>query len=491
LTPPEVALRVSDIYTLSRTQDQLDFVDVDTERDVPLFIDPAVLTNSSDAWAAGCASSVQSYFQRVLDYIKAGDSIGARRLLSRLGEDNSTHLGYSSRSKGSGIGPGLAEKFYHEISSSAAVQSGLITDLEDTALLIEGIGEDRISDVTTNIIRKELVEYTQAACRYYGMKMVNGVAIGPLWDSTAGVWYQEAVELPTPSGRPLILVPKFIVRKKLHCDPDEYYRHYILEHFRDEEIRNMSSLTFVSKAQVRVKKKDVEDKYRRKHDNATPGIMKRVNLDGSLSDPTLLARFKQDKGQLNPKPMGHVELADSVGVADLPDFDTLLQKVLATPKGKKSAGLYERNVESLLTALLYPHLVHPVRQSRLHGGLKILDINYTNVARSGFFGWLSQHFPAANIVVECKNYTDDLGNPEYDQLSGRFSPSRGQYGLLVFRSCEDKAKLIASCKATSADRRGYITALDDSDLKTLVKEAESGDCTALGGLLHERFKQLV
>jgi hypothetical protein len=97
--------------------------------------------------------------------------------------------------------------------------------------------------------------------------------------------------------------------------------------------------------------------------------------------------------------------------------------------------------------------------------------------------------PAANIVVECKNYTKPIGNPEYDQLSGRFSPSRGRVGLLVYRGYADKERVQASCQATANDDRGWILALDDDDLTKLVDEQQE-DRTESFGHLHDLFRRL-
>jgi hypothetical protein len=243
---------------------------------------------------------------------------------------------------------------------------------------------------------------------------------------------------------------------------------------------------------VKVRKKDVENKYRAKHTDGTQGIYKRVNADGTMSNPDLLGRFKNDKRDNPPRVISHEELGDASGTPPVPDYAGLLAEVVGTPKGRESATLYERRVEALFTALFNDHLVHPLRQERLHQGRKILDISYVNASRGGFFLWLSQHYPSANVVVECKNYSKDLGNPEYDQLAGRFSPSRGTYGILAFRDCSDKAKLLDSCKDTARDSRGFITPLDDVDLGVLVGEMlETGTCTAFGGLLHSIFKELT
>ena len=117
--------RISKHYKLAIPQSSLDFVDVRTVGDTPLFIDPVALAHIDSQWTNTCASTVQSFFQRVLDAITSNDHDGARRLLSYLSEDNATRLGYSERSLGSGLGEELAEAFYQELSTSAAIATGL------------------------------------------------------------------------------------------------------------------------------------------------------------------------------------------------------------------------------------------------------------------------------------------------------------------------------------------------------------------------------
>lgn len=486
--------RVSEHFGIGETQGTLDFVDVYIDRDVRLFIDPTVLASVNSDWASECASSVQGFFQAVLDLIRAGDEGRARSFLSRLGEDNTTRLGYSSSNKGSGIGSELAENFYNDLANSRAIESGFIRDIEDTALFIEGVRADRVSDVVTNIIRRQLVEYTQATAAFYGITLTKGIAARPCWNNHARRWDEpEHFDLPVAGSGPLLLVPKSIVRRKLYRDPDEYYYHYVLPFFQDDEIKKQSSLVqFLKKSgKPRVTKKDVDAKYRAKHSSGPPGVEKRINLDATNRDPELLDKFKRAKAKRAPAAISHEDIAERTATSE-PDYDALLEAVVSMEPGKDTAYKYEHAAEALLNALFYPELVIPLRQMEIHEGRKRIDIVYTNMAAGGFFKWLSNNHPAGHIFVECKNYSRHLANPEYDQIAGRFSPSRGRYGLLVYRSYSDKEKVLASLRDTAKDDRGFITALDDDDLAELVQEIKtSGTASGLNGLLDRRFRHLI
>ena len=113
------------------------------------------------------------------------------------------------------------------------------------------------------------------------------------------------------------------------------------------------------------------------------------------------------------------------------------------------------------------------------------------MALNGFFKWVATHYPAAHVFVECKNYGKEVGNPELDQLSSRFSPSRGQVGLLVCRSFQNKPLFTKRCIDTAKDSRGFIIALDDDDLALLADTRRDEPLYSDWKLLHDRFRVLV
>lgn len=260
-------MRVSEHFNLGLKQPSLSFVDVDTSGDVRLFISPRALRLLPSAWGDECVALIQSFFNQVLHAIKAGDDSRAIRLLEVLKEPNETHLGLSKgESRGRGLGSGSARDVWHALTESAAAKSGLLTDLEDTVLMIEGISVDIVSDVVTNIIRGPLIEFTQETCERYEIPLTEGVTSGPIWEAHTKSWYEEFVSLPVVDDEKLLLVPKEIVRRNMDYDLDKYYRHYILERLLQEEIAANSELVRVlkskkNKGKKRVYKKDLEEKY--------------------------------------------------------------------------------------------------------------------------------------------------------------------------------------------------------------------------------------
>ena len=172
--------RVSQFFELGRDQSTLDFVDVPIGNDVPVFLDPSRLRAMDSTWASECVSLLQHYFGCVLRHLADGNKAEGTALLAALTEKNEFHLGLSKGlSDGRAFGRGYAERVWHALERSKARTTGLLQDIDDTCLFIDGIGPDRISDAVCNILRGPFIAYTHKMCVYYGIPMKQGVASGP------------------------------------------------------------------------------------------------------------------------------------------------------------------------------------------------------------------------------------------------------------------------------------------------------------------------
>jgi len=458
--------RVSTIFKLNRSQATLDFVDVDVQSDTKVFVSPRALSLMQTDWGDGCVSLIQNFFETVLQHIKAGDHVSAEAMLRELREPNETHLGMSrGKSRGRALGEGSAHDVWGALSQSAAAKSGLVQDLEDTVLLIPGIGVDIVSDISTNIIRGPLIEYTQEQSRQLGIPLSEGVPSGPMWHAGRREWITQFVELPMTKVGKLLLVPKAIVRRTPLFNMQEYYRHYLLEHMQREELKAGSALIKIVKKQPKVHKSDLIEKY---------GGDKKAVIEQTVKYPQVLDDYRREVGKRPFLPLSHEDFDNVEGEPPV-DWDRLLSDVTSLPTGNDDASKYEKAIEALLTALLYPDLVSPVYQSELHQGRKRIDIRYTNMAGAGFFAWLAKHYTAPHVFVECKNYGNEIANPELDQISSRFGRSRGEFGIIVCRKFKNKALFQQRCRDTALDGRGFVIALDDTDLAALVEARKTED----------------
>ena len=139
--------------------------------------------------------------------------------------------------------------------------------------------------------------------------------------------------------------------------------------------------------------------------------------------PEALSEYREEKRSHPRKPLTQTDIAESLQ-ASSPNWDELISRLDVLEAGSSMAHQYEVLMKDILTALFYPWLSNPIAQNQLHDGRKRIDITFDNVANEGFFYWLRENYSAPLIMIECKNYNQDLANPELDQISGRFGVRR-------------------------------------------------------------------
>lgn len=481
-------VRISELYNLGRSQGALDFVDVDTAADVPVFIDPRAARRQQGALGEACRDLLGSYFAEVLEALNNDDRTRLYHLLA-LGEPNETHLGWSqgSRSRGRGVREGTADEIVEVLRESSAAREGLLHNLEDAMLLVPNIGPDLVSDISTHVLRGALVGYTQSWCEFLGIPMSKQHA-GRIWHPNNLEWDQIDAMLPRTEYGPLVLVPRSIVRYHVSTDTERFYNGYLAPLLENREIaRNTDLVQQYQNGRQYVPRPDLHERYPKD---------KAAIVEHSIELPDALTRYR-DSETVDKKypPLDHEDFNERTS-APLPDFIGLFESVTAISPGSAGAHSFHLNVEALLTAVFYPSLGNAKVELEIHEGRKRIDISYDNIALVGFFRWLSLHHPSASIPVECKNYSRDPGNEALDQLAGRFSEQRGKVGILVAREFADKQRFLERCRDTARDGRGWILLLDDRDLRSLAEEAErtkflGREEQAEFGLLRDRFQYLV
>jgi hypothetical protein len=482
-------MRVTELYGLDNSQAAVDFVNVDTATDNPVFIDPRAIRLQNGTLEMECVGFLVSFFSEVLDAIHEGRGDRVRELMRFLGEPNETHLGYSrGKSRGRGLTGASSDQVADAISGSRAAATGLLEDLEDTALLVPGVGKDLISDMTTQIVRSPLTSYTQRCCDWYEIPVEEQYS-GPYWNQDTLTWEEGQVLLPrSPEGK-LLLVPKSIVRHEPIFDSPDYFRDYLAPLLEGVELQaNTQLVRLLKDGRQKVYRKDLEDKY----GNDKPSIVEQT----LRFEKQPLALYRAKAGEMTAPPLDNEDLAQTTGAEQI-DFIAAYEEVMAVNPGKAGATSYHRAAEKLLTAIFYPALGNMRIEANIHDGRKRIDILYDNLSNAGFFYWLNQGYRCPIVPVECKNYTRDLANPELDQMIGRFSDQRGRFGIIVCRSFEDKDQFLARCRDTTNDRNGYIVALDDDDLRQLAEQASklqyepSRQRRFAFPLLRQRFDMLI
>ena len=368
------------------------------------------------------------------------------------------------------------------LKDSTAAKTGFLKDLEDCELLVPGISNDKISDITTNIIREKLAEYTTAQCNLLRVPSQR-IPAGQFWDSNAHEWAPEDyADLPVYKFQRLLLVPKAIVRRRMAYDHQEYYNHDVLLFLQAQHLAAGSSLVqLLRNGKRRVTKKSLKERN---------PLSKEFLYGFSKEHPDVFERYKKRDRDLREIDDASLE---PTSPSSEEKFAALQTKLKDIPAGTEHAGAYHDAMIGLLEALFYPSFMYPRKEQDLHEGRKRIDITYSNAAKSGFFHWLHavQKIPCSYVMVECKNYTADPKNPELDQLSSRFSIQRGQFGLLLCRTCSNRKLFEQRCRDTAKDGRGYILLLTDGDVEYLLSLKVAGNDQKINEWFDSQFRALV
>jgi hypothetical protein len=184
-------------------------LDVVLNADTKLFIDPLLLSASSQPEMRNARKTFTGHFERIIEILSLSKARGdvpwrnAARLL-RFHEVGGTCLGYGAGSvRGSGMGSFLSDTLMttaKEIIDLGVKDPDLFLAL---ALIEEGIGPDRISDMTTNIILKDVIDYT--------VRVVSDFKMPLRPFRLAGV-DARLPENPFFRSMPVLLLPKDVLR---------------------------------------------------------------------------------------------------------------------------------------------------------------------------------------------------------------------------------------------------------------------------------------
>lgn len=161
--------------------------------------------------------------------------------------------------------------------------------------------------------------------------------------------------------------------------------------------------------------------------------------------------------------------------------------------GREDATEYHNFIFNTLSHVFSPYLGRFKKEVKSSNKRHRIDIVSYNQAESGFFNELNSKSQAKCpiIPIECKNYANDINNPEIDQISARLGEDTGHFGIIVCRSIDDNYRLVDICKQHFYKSRKYIIVLEDSDIKQLIEYKLQDNYNAINDLLRDKFTALL
>lgn len=242
----------------------MDFVDVDTSKDVKLFLDPLLL---SDCFR----NNVNDFVNTVYKMYTLGNKAGAFQLFSHSKECNAIHFGYSeSNSKGTGVSMKMLDQFFGYVYKSVdRIKEKLLTPIA-MPIFVKSFSEDRLSDLLVSLLKKELILYSLKQARLHGLKISNEVQRFDYWDSESHEWAtfeSQYVLAPNENGveELLILVPKSVVSKRFLVNPSRYIS-VIFQHLQLMEKYQRTNGT--PKSQKELRESEIVANYQKDKDKS-------------------------------------------------------------------------------------------------------------------------------------------------------------------------------------------------------------------------------
>jgi|GEM_PF-1812607 len=146
----------------------------------------------------------------------------------------------------------------------------------------------------------------------------------------------------------------------------------------------------------------------------------------------------------------------------------------------QDAHKYHLLASRIFFEIFKKQIKEPIIEREINEGRGRIDIVFKNSNAEGIFKNLKdlRDIPCPEIMVECKNYTNNLTNTEYAQLNDRLIPHRGMLGFLLCRDKQNQAEVIKHCHDRyKGGSNKYIIVLDDEDLIELsrIKISEEND----------------
>ncbi len=225
----------------------LDFVNIDIEKDNPLFIDPLriqLAASAGDVWAIAANKLIKSYFAEICTAAKAKDREKLYGLLEHSGEMNETRLGFSlNKPAGRGASVEIIFPAIIDMMRKGYFEDNLVTGITDIPIWCHNIAEDRLSDWITNIIWPVLQDFTREQFLKFKVPYdTNDVVLTPQWDMNARHWMQGTQQRFIIGGQSILLVPKHFVHTKLLLSAETFLKKEVLQQRQIDHLHQHSAL---------------------------------------------------------------------------------------------------------------------------------------------------------------------------------------------------------------------------------------------------------
>lgn len=437
------------------SQHDVDFVVPRIGVDIPLGIDPFLLFKSRDPALRALHEILINAYNAGIEAVRRGDHHEARRRFD-FPEVAEIGLGYTKAGKrGSGVGTLLTGLTLDTLANAPALLERGVRHIEEMQLLSAGIGPDRVSDITANLLKGFLIEYTQRQCAIWNLPLVAGVPVEHVYDPETLQWVDGHYDLPINplDGRAILLVPRRIVRTLPWINYDDFLRGEFSAYLRAR--RDAATGT------ARTATISATEKGRAPSKSAVVTVTR--------SDIALVERYVRAREAAAEQAHPTTDYGDYFDRNVRSQAAVLAERITATPPGREAAADYQRLVLEILNFVFNPDLVDGQPEVRTVDGTERRDIIFTNESDESFWSYVRTEHSSIFLMFEVKN-TNDIRPDALNQTATYLGDRLGRLGIIVTRvqaSDATRRKAISIWNDSGQGRKAIIILTDD-DLRVLL-----------------------
>lgn len=220
-----------------------DWFDPVLTSDTRLFVDPFLVFKEPEAPWSDAHAKIIKHFDMCFRLIAEGncnpDSVPYKKALHLLTfpEPKETCLGFTADGvAGAGSGRGYAELIGSAMVDAIDRGKTHLKHFEELGIFNRGIGADRISDVTCNILKPELIQYTQEVAQRHGIETAPHAIWAASFDAQRKRWNPATVQVLTNPvhGGPLLLIPRRLLRDLPQINDRDWWNWHENEQLRQD-----------------------------------------------------------------------------------------------------------------------------------------------------------------------------------------------------------------------------------------------------------------
>lgn len=219
----------------------IEFVDIPVDsEDLLAFICPFLIENNkSNRVVLKVSRRLRDFLSELnTTYIKTNDTRNGIPFLNHLHEPNEYHLGYSSTNKGKAVSNLKANQIFHFLRNNKFARQGfsITNEAHNVLLLVDGIGQDIMSDIIANVCRDIFADFTTNICRQYSIP-TREVNI-EFYNDSSKKWEKKVVQLPIYESHIILIPNKLLSGGRAYAN---LYNWFISSNYISKEILNQKS----------------------------------------------------------------------------------------------------------------------------------------------------------------------------------------------------------------------------------------------------------